>query len=577
MPIPAPQSLKWPADRALLLVHGVGNAVPGTYDGVVQQLSTILSEQNDRYAIYSLYYDQVNDWFAGKTQAALGFASLVNAVRSRLDATRLGKVAADVVGDVIWPVLLADVRDAVRTAYLRQLQQIVLDGKRAGVEVPFQRLSIISHSLGCFHTFEALHAAARSTVQGLAPGTDGVRFENVIFVASPVQLIRAVAQMIGPLVPRASTLNTVSLTTLDMPAEMIITGAVVPSAKRTVSMAQRAGGPVMRRYSLGHRPQATGHSLRPLRLRSVALVSAILIACSSRGLAQTREYTLEDMLVALRKAADEVHFATVDSSANHTLDSLTKVLRSSGATRLSVDALAAISLHDRAQLHVIARASPQRYASWSQPWFATALVGVRQIANTPLMKVLVDQKTKEDVGALIEPLSALHTAIVRHAQSANEEKLRRYEWKYGPNAPRLNGPEVVLNYLAQWIWPFVPHADGPSPFEVVVSYSTTGVTIVHKAGDEYVARMVATTHLGVRHYRFGWGEGGLLSRLVKPRTTAIGLMAMSTRDEPLTTPFKGAQRVGVFLEWGGIRTAVAMGKERRVVVGRRNALIPYLY
>jgi len=231
-----PQSQRWPADRALLLVHGVGNARPGDYSALVAQITNILAEQDKQYAIYVFYYDQVNNWFEEKGSAPVAVASLVNAIRSKLDATSLANVVADFAGEVIWPILLLDARDAVRTALLRQLQQIILDGKKAGIRQPAQRLSIISHSLGCFHTFEALHAAAKSTSQGLAPATDGVQFDNVIFMASPVQVIRTVGETIRALVPRASDLASISAPRLEMPGEDDGAGTIIPSAKQTISV-----------------------------------------------------------------------------------------------------------------------------------------------------------------------------------------------------------------------------------------------------------------------------------------------------------------------------------------------------
>ena len=64
-------SLKWPADRALLLVHGIGSARPGDYGALVAQLTNILAGQPKPYAIYVFYYDQVNDWFAHTPPVAL--------------------------------------------------------------------------------------------------------------------------------------------------------------------------------------------------------------------------------------------------------------------------------------------------------------------------------------------------------------------------------------------------------------------------------------------------------------------------------------------------------------------------
>src|SRR6266571_6537697 len=155
-----PQSQPWPSDRAVLFVHGVGGAKPGDYDPLVAELKAVLGTQAKKFAFYFLYYDQVNQWFATKLQAAQQVAALVSTISSRLDATALGKAVADFAGDVIWPVLIADARLAVRAALLQQLQQIVLDGKAAGKEPLDQHLTIIAHSLGCFHIYEALHAAA---------------------------------------------------------------------------------------------------------------------------------------------------------------------------------------------------------------------------------------------------------------------------------------------------------------------------------------------------------------------------------------------------------------------------------
>jgi len=236
VPLPPPQSLNWPSDRALLLVHGVGNARPGDYDSLFAQLKGILADQVDQYAIYMFLYDQVNNWFATKTQAANGFKALVGALKTELDATALGSAAADFAGDVIWPVLIADAREAIRTAFFEQLHQIKADGIRAGFEAPFQKISIIAHSMGCFHTFETLHAAARRKTQGLAPGTHGFRFENVIFMASPVQLIRTMGGAIHGVIPQPSSLTCVSAPQLSMPSERIITGDVIASAKHTVSI-----------------------------------------------------------------------------------------------------------------------------------------------------------------------------------------------------------------------------------------------------------------------------------------------------------------------------------------------------
>src|SRR5258708_14622417 len=235
MAIPDPQSLTWPADRAVLLVHGVGNAKPGDYDPLVARLSNILAGQPKRYAIYMFYYDYINEWFSQKVQAPLAVTQLQNALHAKIGGPGLGNTVADFVGDVIWPILSLDARDALRTALFRQIRQVFLDGTAAGVRVPERKLSIICHSMGCFHVFEALHAAANDPAEQLGPA-EGVQLENVIFMASPVQAIRTIANDIRAAVPRANDLACLSADPLAMPAQDDGFGGLLPSVRQTVSI-----------------------------------------------------------------------------------------------------------------------------------------------------------------------------------------------------------------------------------------------------------------------------------------------------------------------------------------------------
>lgn len=235
---PLPQSQRWPADRAVLFVHGIGNARPGDYAPIGAQLESILGDRAGGFALYFLYYDQINDWFSTKTQAGLQVEQLIGLIRSNLNSgnVSLGNAVADFAGDVIWPVLVADARTAVREAYLNQLRQIVRDGEDAGVPPRRQRVTVIAHSLGCFHTYEALHEAATDEGQGLSPARWKVRFANVIYMASPVQLIRTVASAISLAIPQRESLHCVSRPSLDVPYELDDDGNRVLSARRTVSI-----------------------------------------------------------------------------------------------------------------------------------------------------------------------------------------------------------------------------------------------------------------------------------------------------------------------------------------------------
>lgn len=226
----------WGSDRAVLLVHGIGNAAPGDYVELVAAVKAALGPAADTTAIYQLWYDQVNDWFAAKHQLGDLFTNALAAVSDRIADPELGPTLADVLGDILWPVLVADARAAVREAYLLQLKQMVQDGVNSGYPARRQRLSIICHSLGCFHTYEALHHAALYESHQLQPATHAVTFENVIHMAPPVQLIRSVTDALGPLVPNKRWLYCTRGDALTIPSQEKMMGGHVRSVKRWVSI-----------------------------------------------------------------------------------------------------------------------------------------------------------------------------------------------------------------------------------------------------------------------------------------------------------------------------------------------------
>jgi hypothetical protein len=243
-----PQTIAWPANRAILLVHGVGNAKPGDYDNLVAAVRAALGAEAPQFAIYTLYYDMFNDWFAEKTALAQQLGDTLGFLKGKLDGSSLADTMAEVVGDVLWPVLSQSARTVVREAYLAQIKQIVRDGIAAGHRSKVQKLSIICHSLGCFHTYEVLHTAARFHTHGLQPITDGVRFHNAIFMASPVQLIRSVARQLKGLVPKR-WLATLDDAGLSQPSETGM-GQTVKSVKNWVSITgalDPVGGHFLRR------------------------------------------------------------------------------------------------------------------------------------------------------------------------------------------------------------------------------------------------------------------------------------------------------------------------------------------
>jgi len=210
-----PQSMFWRGTRAILLVHGIGDASAGK-EGTfpTEVLDGALGDEAANVSIYRLNYDFINDWLAAKVNFQAGIAALKAALKLKFGDDDSSATIADYAGDVLWPVLSAELRFALRDAFLAQLQQIQIDRGESALErgddpLDYQ-VTIIAHSLGCFHTYEGLTAAAQEPSHALRPASDLVTFDSVILMASPVQLIRTVAGTIGPIIPDADTLATIS-------------------------------------------------------------------------------------------------------------------------------------------------------------------------------------------------------------------------------------------------------------------------------------------------------------------------------------------------------------------------------
>ena len=219
-----PQSFFWPGTRAILLVHGIGDASTGK-DGAfpLDLVRRMLGNEAESVAIYRINYDFINDWLATKSQFEAGIAALKKVLGLRLGDETTDATIAEYVGDVLWPVLSAELRFAVRDAFIAQLTQIQIDrGESAlqrGDDPLDYQLSIVAHSLGCFHTYEVLTAVANEPTHALRPATDLFTLDSVVLIASPVQLIRTVAGAIGALVPDRASLATLSAP-LAIPSEM---------------------------------------------------------------------------------------------------------------------------------------------------------------------------------------------------------------------------------------------------------------------------------------------------------------------------------------------------------------------
>ena len=228
----------WPGKRAVLLVHGIGDASTGK-DGAfpLDVLKRALGADAANIAIYRINYDFINDWLSTKVNFQAGIAALKAKVKKNLGSDDLDATIADYAGDVVWPVLSVSHRFAVRDAILAQLNQIQVDrnesAARRGEDPLDYEISIVAHSLGCFHTYEALSAAASEPAHRLRPATDLFTLKSVFLMASPVQLIQSVAGAIEAFIPNTASLA--SLSTLAIPSETR-NGRVVPCTRNFIAI-----------------------------------------------------------------------------------------------------------------------------------------------------------------------------------------------------------------------------------------------------------------------------------------------------------------------------------------------------
>ncbi|MCC7055712.1 MAG: hypothetical protein IT355_20750 [Gemmatimonadaceae bacterium] len=197
---------------------------------------------------------------------------------------------------------------------------------------------------------------------------------------------------------------------------------------------------------------------------------------------------------------------------------------------------------------------------------------LRQADVRPVVLAAVGDSVNRDF------VRATETARLLFLLSARDRTLQRlanYERKLGPQSPKLNGVEVLLNYAAQrWVRGFRGSATGgPSPWEVITAYVPTYATV---AGGR--AMPAAASELGVRHYNFArsWGTPGWRS-LIKPPYISLGAAVASDRLGTLTVPWEDRTRLGAFLGWGETKLAWIPGRRGQVLLTRQIQLVPFTF
>lgn len=249
MPV-QPITQKWESPTAILLVHGIGNGTSDDLIPIENGLRQAISDNAGSFPCYRFSYEFINDWITEKTQVKKIIGKLKKSIAEKIGDADTTAVLTDYLSDIVWPLISVDIRRAIRKALITQLQQMVKDGIDSGFAKDTQKISIVAHSLGCFHTYEVLHYCATHPEEQLQPATHGVRLENVILMASPVRLIRTAASSIQAIIPEADDLSILSLPELAFPHERTFYGSISPMVKNWYTITgdlDPVGGHLMRR------------------------------------------------------------------------------------------------------------------------------------------------------------------------------------------------------------------------------------------------------------------------------------------------------------------------------------------
>lgn len=203
----------------------------------------------------------------------------------------------------------------------------------------------------------------------------------------------------------------------------------------------------------------------------------------------------------------------------------------------------------------------------------TTLYGrLRDPALIPVIRTALGDAANTEFFTIVEVPQAL---FLLEARDRTLARLAKYERKLGPQSPKLNGIEILMNYAAQrWIPGFAPSPTrGPSPLELITSYVPSYGTVAAK-------RVVAAsaTEFGVRHYLFGpsWGQTGWRG-IIRPAYMSAGLLVASNRSNSLAWPWDRQSRPGAFLGWGEVKVGWVPGRTGSVMIARQVQFVPFAF
>ena len=303
------------------------------------------------------------------------------------------------------------------------------------------------------------------------------------------------------------------------------------------------------------------------------LLCVVVLSASSEAA------TMADFVSSTREAAVRSGLIARAQGMSEQLESNLAIIEASGIDPLSVKEVAA-GLH-RPGLMALSRQNSLEYllgppTGDEHVRLQAAVDRIRQIANEHIYESLVEAVGDEAANELFLPLTEYHRAILSESLEHDLKKMRRFEKKFGPRAPKLNAVEVVVNLVAQRLPGFYPtEEEGPGPLEIVASYEPAFLTLV----DEEL-ELISTVEFGIRYYLLGdgWGEDYGLTGMLKPGYFSLGVLVASEEDGTLLWPLDDPNpRVGGFVSWGAVKLGYLGGDEARFVVSREFEAIPWLF
>jgi len=320
-------------------------------------------------------------------------------------------------------------------------------------------------------------------------------------------------------------------------------------------------------------------------MKRTALIALVL--CLTGAASAATSVTMGDLVTSVRQAAVVADFESVESMANERLQECLNLVEGSGVTGLTLEEFA--KAPERPDLRMLGHGNREAFAYGLAAEMDTvglqwAVRQVRGISENELDDALKDALTvsmgdaaaaREAADSLLRPVTVLQREMWLDSLAQNLGKLKRYEQKFGPRSPRLNGVEAVANLLIQPMPGFGPDKDGwPGPLEIIATYDTAYLTVADGRPD-----LLSTAGFGIRCYLFadGWGEADWLMGMLKPAYFSLGMLVAPEEDGALLWPWDGEYRTGGFVTWGEVKLAYVGGDEARFMVSREFQAIPWLF